>query len=97
MVTVQEEVTYDIEIDLHDVLEELLEDEEVPLVLNFGNPDVLAEWLDVDSSIIADGCCDENFSSCEDRQITEIYRVPRGRTVIQGKVIRDEPVALEST
>jgi hypothetical protein len=75
MVTVTENVTYDIEVDTDDLLEELLEDDDLPLVLNLDDPDVIAEWLSEDSSVIADGCCDENFSGCEDRQILEVARV----------------------
>ncbi|MEU7863473.1 hypothetical protein [Nonomuraea sp. NPDC049141] len=98
IVTVTENVTYDFEIDVDDLLEELIEDSEVPLVLNFGNPDVLAEWLDVDSDLIANGCCDENFSGCEDREIIDVVRVdrPYRKPVIQGHVITQDAPALEA-
>ncbi|MFC4117520.1 hypothetical protein [Nonomuraea zeae] len=70
----REMVTYDIEVDVDDLLAELFEDDEVPLVLNFAQPAVVEEWLSVDGDLIANGCCDSNVSSCEDREILEITR-----------------------
>lgn len=76
-VTVTETVTYDIYISEDELLDYLLDYEDVPLVLNFGHPEVVAEWLDVDSDLVADGCCDENFTGCEDREIVNVRLVKR--------------------
>lgn len=80
-VTVTETVTYDIYISEDELLDYLLDCEDVPLVLNFGHPEVVAEWLDVDSDLVADGCCDGNFAGCEDREIVDISVVKRSANV----------------